>query len=368
MDFNLPQDTLMLRDMLRRFVQKEVRPLEMKFFTTGELEPEEKARLRTAIEQMGLWGLTLPEEFGGGLDLVSTCVIEEELGSTFIPIDIGAVTPLLFTCRGEQVTRYLEPALAGDRRAIIAAREPGPQGIQPENWGTTAVPEGNNYLLKGKKSISALPAEKDFFIIIASTPAGQTAFLVDADTPGIQITNHGERLLILENCSVSAQTILGDPGNAFQLGGDHARRAWIQTAARYVGIASRLLEMAREHARSWVSLGAPLAVRPAIQRMLAELHVDRESTRWLVYHAAWLADEGKREEWIPAAAEVRLASGEMLKRAVDRTTMLFNGPGPSEQIAPYTLVKSLVPFETLDFALESARAAIAHRLVSEAET
>lgn len=368
MDFNLPQDTLMLRDMLRRFVQKEARPLEMKFFTTGDLEPEERARLRTAIEQMGLWGLTLPEEYGGGLDLVSTCVIEEELGSTFIPIEIGTVTPLLFACRGQQVSRYLEAALAGERRALIAAREPGPQGLQPENWTTGAIPEGDNYLLQGKKSISSLPAENDFFIVIASAPSGPTAFLVDADAPGIQITNQGDRLLILENCSVPGQVVLGEPGGAFHLGGDHARRAWIQTAARYVGIAGRLLEMAREHVRTWISLGAPLAVRPAIQRLLVEMHVDRESTRWLVYHAAWLADEGKREEWIAAAAEVRLASGEMLKRAVDRATMLFNGPGPSEQIVPYTLVKSLVPYETLEFALDSARAAIASRLLSAAET
>lgn len=368
MDFNLPQDTLMLRDMLRRFVQKEARPLEMKFFTTGELEPEEKARLRTAIEQMGLWGLTLPEEFGGGLDLVSTCVIEEELGGTFVPIEIGAVTPLLYACQGEQVSRYLEAALAGDRRALIAAREPGSQGIQPENWTTSAIPEGDNYLLNGKKSISSLPSENDFFIVIASASFGPTAFLVDADSPGMQITNKGEYQLILEDCSVPAQALLGEPGKAFQLGGDHARRAWIQIAARYVGIANRLLEMAREHARTWVSLGAPLAVRPAIQRMLVELHVDCESTRWLVYHAAWLADEGKREDWIPAAAEVRLASGEMLKRAIDRTTMLFNGPAPSEQTAPYTFIKSLVPYETLDFALECARAAIAHRLLGEIET
>jgi alkylation response protein AidB-like acyl-CoA dehydrogenase len=81
MEFDFPEDTLMLRDMLRRFLDKEAKPLEMQYFNTGELKIEERSRLRKAIEQLGLWGLTVAEEFGGGgLDLLTTCLIEEELG------------------------------------------------------------------------------------------------------------------------------------------------------------------------------------------------------------------------------------------------------------------------------------------------
>jgi alkylation response protein AidB-like acyl-CoA dehydrogenase len=126
-----------------------------------------------------------------------------------------------------------------------------------------------------------------------------------------------------------------------------------------VGIVQRLIEMSAEHARDWVALGAPLGARPAVKRMLAELKVDLECTRWLVYHAAWLLDQGQMQAARAAAAHVRLASGEMLKRSVERVTMIYAGPGSSEHIEAHLMVKSLVPPETLDIALEYARAAIA---------
>ena len=130
MDFEFSADTLMLRELLRRFIRKDAQPLDMKFFTAGALEPEDRLRLRRSVEQMGLWGLTVPEEYGGGLDLVSTCLLEEELGQTFIPVEIGEVPAILFACAGEQVTVYLEPALAGETRPILAVREPG--RLEPE--------------------------------------------------------------------------------------------------------------------------------------------------------------------------------------------------------------------------------------------
>jgi acyl-CoA dehydrogenase len=116
--------------------------------------------------------------------------------------------------------------------------------------------------------------------------------------------------------------------------------------------------MVVEYTRDWVSLGAPLAIRPAIQRMVAETSVELESARWLVYHAAWLADSSQGDSVRIQAAQVRLATGEMLKRAVDRTTMMYAGPGPSTQIEPQRLVRSAVPLEALELSLESARAAI----------
>ena len=108
MDFEFPDDTLMLRDMLRRFVQKEARPLEMDYFNTGSLKPEQRARLRRSVEQLGLWGYLAPEEFGGAaLDMVTSCLIEEELGGTFLPLEMGNVPPMLYACQGDQVGKVL---------------------------------------------------------------------------------------------------------------------------------------------------------------------------------------------------------------------------------------------------------------------
>jgi alkylation response protein AidB-like acyl-CoA dehydrogenase len=123
------------------------------------------------------------------------------------------------------------------------------------------------------------------------------------------------------------------------------------------------MEMSLEHARDWISLGDALAVRPAVQRMLAEMRVEVEASRWLTFHAAWLADTGANDDLRSAAAQVRLATGEMLKRAVDRATMVFAGPGPSSQIEPQRFVHSVAPPEVLDLALEQARAVILAELL-----
>jgi len=331
----------------------------MKYFTSGELEPKERARLRQAIEQMGLWGLTAPEEYGGGLDTISACLIEEELGKTFIPVDIGEVPAPLYACKDGQVARYLEPALAGERRAVLAVREPGPDGYKPDCWTTTAESDGQDFVIGGCKSLALLPTDDDFVILYARAPQGVTAFLLDAGHPNLRFTGQKEIIAELDGCRVGAEALLGEPGEALALSAAEAPRAWIRTGARYVGIVERLIEMTSEHARDWVSLGSLLAVRPAIQRMLAEMRVDVESARWLVYHAAWLADSGSESALRIPAAQVRLATGEMLERSVDRATMIFVGPGPAEQIEPERLVRSLVPAEALHLALEQARALIA---------
>jgi len=372
MDFEFPEDTLMLRDMLRRFVQKEARPLEMDYFNTGSLKPEQRTKLRRSIEQLGLWGYLAPEKFGGaGLDLVTSCLIEEELGGTFIPLEMGSVPPPLYASAGDQVGKYFEPALEGSRRAIIAAREPGPSGVRPESWTTKAIPDGEAFLLNGHKSISMLPEPDDFLIVYAlSSPQdetveginslGITAFLVETNDPGLSISKNGGGSLVLKNCKVSRDNILGEPGKALQLSLDEATRSWILIGARYIGIVERLLEMAAEHARDWISLGGALAVRPAIQRMVAEIRVGVESIRWLVYHTAWLSDTQGIDKTKVQAAQVRLASGEMLKRAVDYTTMIYNGPSSSPQIDLQRLVQSVVPMSALELALENARAVVAN--------
>src|SRR5574341_60745 len=196
MDFEFSSDALMLRDMLRRFVEDEARPLEMKYFSAGGLEEKERARLRTVIEQMGLWGITVPEKFGGGgLDRVTACLLQEELGKTFLPIDLGDVPPLLYACQGGQVENFLNPALAGERRAILAAREP--DGFKPEEWKTTATPEGSIYILNGKKLLSGIPTSQDFYVVLAQAPAGMSAFLLEQNHPGISMARNGGVVLQL---------------------------------------------------------------------------------------------------------------------------------------------------------------------------
>jgi acyl-CoA dehydrogenase len=371
MNFDFPPDTLVLRDILRRFVQKEARPLESKYFTSGELTSEERARLRKAVEQLGLWGLMVPTEYGGGgLDMVTICMIEEEMGKTFIPMEMGDVIPLLYACKNGQVARFLEPALAGMRQAILAAREPGlgPQSraghLYPKEWNTSVSFDDGEYTLNGCKILSQQPGPDDFLIVLANIPEGPTAFLLDASSSGLSISTAEDVVLMLSNCRVGSEAILGEPGRSLAYGASDAQRAWIRMGARYSGIGERLLEMAVEHAKNWVSLDAPLSVRPAIQRLLAEMRVEVECSRWLVYYAAWMVDECQDESIRGLAAQVRLATGEMLQHAVDRMTMIYTGPGPSPQIEPQRLICSVLPAEALELALDHARAILTSEMLN----
>jgi alkylation response protein AidB-like acyl-CoA dehydrogenase len=154
----------------------------------------------------------------------------------------------------------------------------------------------------------------------------------------------------------------------------------IRSGARYLGIVKRLVEMSVEHARDWISLGAALAARPAVQRMLAEMGAGLESARWLVYHAAWLVDRGDDVAARRAAAEVRLITGELLKSSVAKATMIFNGPGPTAVDKTTTHMDSnrvmqwlwsehpLVSPQTLELGLQHARSVLAGELLNLYQT
>jgi len=361
MDFEFSSDALILRDMLRRFVEDEAKPMEMKYFSTGTLEGAERVRLRTVIEQMGLWGITVPEKFGGGgLDMVTSCLLQEELGKTFLPIDLGDVPPLLYACQGDQVEKFLNPALEGKRHPVLAVREP--KVIKPENWETTATLHDQAYVLNGKKLLSAPPSTQDFLIVLAKAPVGISAFMLEPSQSGVRIVQNGDVTLQLDECQAEAKSLLGESGQALKLGSDEAPRASIQLGSRYVGLAQRLLDMSIEYAKSWTALGTLLKERTAIQRMLAEMQVQIESTRWLIYHAAWQADTQELRH--PVAAEVRLSSGEMLKEVADLATLIYGGVGPSPEVEIHRFVHSTVPMETLEAGLESARTMVAANLLA----
>ena len=372
MDFEFSPDALMLRDMLHRFMEKEIRPLERNYVSRGFLEPPEQARVQRAVEQMGLWGITVPEKWGGGgLDLVTCCLLDEELGKTFIPVQIGEVPPMLYACQGAQAKNYLEPALAGERKVWLALREPG--ALLPEAWTTSAVQQNGNYVINGDKLLVGTPDPGDFMIVFAKGASGVSAFLIDADQDGLLSVksipgrkNEPEGsvnpvTLRLKDCAVPTDTLLGQEGQALSLGADLAPVFWIRAGARYVGLADRLVGMAAEYARDWVALGEPLQAKPAVQRMLAEMRVKIDGTRWMVYHAAWTGDQGKPLQLL--AAEVRLSAIEMLQSVVDYSSMIFGGPGPSLAIELQRLVQSPIPTEAMDIALRSARSIIAGDLL-----
>ena len=206
MDFQLPDELKMLRDMVRRFVDDELIPLEGKSLDGGNLKPDIAAHLIERCKALGLWQLDLPEEWGGqGLGALGRAIVWSELGRTVaIPVrnvkilgpDIRAP---LYALEGEMRERYLMPSIRGELDSCFAQTEPD-AGSDPGAMRTTAVRDGDHYVINGVKRFISNADAADFVILMAATDrakgshGGISCFVFDMDTPGVKLTTQYKTL------------------------------------------------------------------------------------------------------------------------------------------------------------------------------
>ncbi len=309
---------------MREFVQNELVPIEQYVLVREKgggrgapIPRDQYDRLKKMAVEQGLWAMTVPEALGGGgLNTLGACLAAEELGKTFVPFDFGDLVPLWFDASAEQKETFLAPLVAGEKECRLALREPEWNGSTELH--TRAERQGDGWRLNGAKRTE----EADLFLVLAQAEEGATCFIVEKERDGVSFQNG---TLTLTNAAMPAVNVLGNVGGAWSLGKKHQYARGVQGAARKVGIAARLLEMSAQYARDWKALGQPLAVRPAVQRDLAEMAIDVDAARWLVYRAACALDAGQ-----DAAEEARRAglfAAEMVERVIDRTVQLYGGPG-----------------------------------------
>lgn len=317
MDFSLSEELQMIRDMARDFVTNELLPIESQTLVLDGQPGKRGAPIRRekydalkkkAIDQ-GLWAMTAPEALGGGgLSTLGACLVAEELGKTFVDFDFGDIPPILFDANAEQIEKYLKPAIAGEIEVALALREPDGDEI-----AARASLDGESWLLNGTKLVE----QADIYLVFAQTHQGATCFIVDGLQPQ-------DDKLILRDVRVPASNILGEIGKAFVLGKKYQNARWVRAAARKVGIAACLLEQSTLYARDWKALGQPLSVRPAVQRNLADMAIEIDAARWLIYQAAWAIDEGKDAR--EAAPRAYLFASEICQRAIERIIEIYGGP------------------------------------------
>ncbi len=373
MDFTIPEELKMVQTLVRDFVRDQLKPLERDLLgrsagladARAYLPPEAEDRLQKLAEEVGLWGLGVPERLGGmGLGALGQCLAEEEIAQTIVPFNFGDVTPLLFECSAEQRERYFQPHFRRQRQALIALLEPEDRTGFP-NLRTSAVKEDGGYVISGAKMSFSRPG-RDFFAIVFATGAtspgepfatsmsapgegfdgaavserhGATALLVDGDTPGFTVTcgerdprlAGGERearlaggeestgwrtqlraplSLAFAGCRVPEANVLGTPGQAFHLGKQWLPSRRLVRGARCVGVGQRLLEEARAHVESWQTFGQQIYRRPGIESALADIAVSLHACRLLVYEAACQADaEAQAAAGAGGQREARLAGG-----------------------------------------------------------
>ena len=207
MDFELPEELRMLKETVRRFVDREIIPIEREAYDGHKMKPDVRAHLEAKAQEIGLWNYDVPEEYGGqGMGMLARCVIWEEMGRTIaIPTRGGgvfgpAVSPILYYLNEEQKKKYLYPVIEGKRWGCFMQTEPDAGG-DPGGMRTTAVRQGDHYVINGYKRFITGADRADFAQVLAATDrakgsrGGISAFLVDMDTPGVKLVRPQETMM-----------------------------------------------------------------------------------------------------------------------------------------------------------------------------
>lgn len=388
MDFSLPEDLRMIRDVVARFTSEELIPLEPTiirreaergYTDTPLIPPDVEAALKETTKEIGLWGIDVPEEFGGqNLGALHKCIVVEQLKHSIVPFVLPPESPNLHMlqacCTGDQIERYLLPYARGEVKSCLALSEPG-AGSDAAAIKLSARRENGKWRLNGEKIWISNARQSDFMIVIAVTDpekrsrGGMTAFLVDRDTPGVTIPTSFPMIGEMQPYAVSFDDVelgdgqvLGEVGSAFiplqnRLG---IRRTEI--AARCLGLAARCIDLMLEQAKTRHTFGAPLADRQTVQWWISDSFQELEMCRLLVYRLAWKIDRGVTDVRRDAAM-AKVQATEMVTRVVDRAIQMHGGMGVSKELPLEYIARVTRIYRIVEGASEVHRWSIARDLL-----
>ncbi|WP_110929558.1 acyl-CoA dehydrogenase family protein [Bacillus massiliglaciei] len=343
MDFELSKEQKMIKDMVREFAEKEIKPIAI------ELDAESKFAedVFRKMGDLGLMGIPFPEEYGGsGGDTVSYAIAVEEIGkacggtglSYAANVSLGA-SPIFYFGTEKQKQKYLIPLAKGETLASFGLTEPN-AGSDAGGTRTKAVLENNEYVINGEKTwITNASYARTITVTAVSGQDSKgkniiSAFIVPTDTPGLTINSNYEKMgvrasntceIILDNVRVPAENLLGDAKGGFKQFLFTLDGGRISIAALAVGIAQAAFERALAFAKERVQFGKTISNFQAIQFKLADMAMEIELARNMVYKAAWLKDQKK--PFTKEAAYAKLYASETSFRAANQAIQIHGGSG-----------------------------------------
>ncbi|WP_346207497.1 acyl-CoA dehydrogenase family protein [Caldifermentibacillus hisashii] len=342
MDFQLPEEIEFLRENIRKFVKEIVDPRAMEIEENDEIP----ADIVNQSKEMGLFGLSIPEEYGGlGLDMVGKCAIYEELGKTHNGYTtlIGAHTGIgtvgiVELGTEEQKQKYLPKMASGEWIGAFSLTEPE-AGSNAANLKTTAVKQGDKYIINGSKHYITNAVEAHVFTVMAVTdPAkgakGITSFIVEKDFPGFVLGNVERKMglrgshsaeLFFENMEVPVENVLGEEGQGYVNALKILANGRAGLAARNLGSCEKLLEYCLSYANERKQFGKPIIEIQAVQHMLAEISMMIEVLRSMTYRVAWMTDQKQRV--VKEAAIAKLYGSEVYNKVADLAVQIHGGIG-----------------------------------------
>lgn len=383
MDFTLPPELVALQERTRAFIRDEIIPYENdprqeRHGPTDELRRELNARAEAA----GLLAPHVSEEFGGlGLSHVAKAVVFEEAGYSVLgPLamnisapDEGNMHMMEVVATPAQKERWLRPLASGEIRSCFCMTEPPPgAGSDPAALSTTAVRDGDEYVIEGTKWFTTGAVGAGFAIIMARGEDGQaTMFLSDMDRPGIRIERvmdtmdqgfpGGHAVVRFEGLRVPASDILGEPGKGFRYAQVRLAPARLTHCMRWLGAARRAQDIALEYAARRQAFGKPLAQHEGVGFMLADNDMDIRTSRLTIWHTAWVLDQGERANTESSIAKV--VCSEAIFRTVDRCVQILGGVGVTGEALVERIFREVRGFRIYDGPSEVHRWSLAQKLV-----
>ncbi|WP_367198413.1 acyl-CoA dehydrogenase family protein [Amorphus sp. 3PC139-8] len=382
MDLALPDELSAFRDMLARFVDRELIPLETRLDEDGALPAAERAQVCEKAKQAGLWLLDLPQELGGaGLGALGMTLFWEEISrTTAVPardqsIFGPAVGPILETLTGKLAEQYRDPTCRGEKTACFAQTEPD-AGADPRSMRTRAVREGDDYVVNGVKRFITGADTADFAQVMVKT-AGQgegrdqiTCLLIDMATEGVRIAAKHRTMMgdapceiVFENARVPVSNRVGEEGEGFKLAQRWINLGRLRHAARACGVARRCIEMTARYALERRTFGERLADRQAVQWALADSRTELHATQLMVRQAAWKIDQG--EDIRLESYMLKLYGDEMGFRVADRCLQFHGGMGLTLDMPIQKLWRDQRSFMITEGPSEVMRMAIARQVLAE---
>ncbi len=309
---DLPEEIRILKETVRKFVDRELIPIERAARTNNKLKPEVRESLTEKAKALGLNGYDIPREYGGlGMGLLAKVTVWAELGrSIALPsrgVDVFGpnVSPILYHLDSSQKEKYLLPTIRGELNWCLAQTEPDAGG-DPGGMRTTAVRRDGYYVINGTKRFITGADEADFAQLIAATDrskgshGGISAFIVDMKSPGVRLLRSQELVvddrpweIAFENVEVPIENRIGEEGDGFRHAQHWLNVGRIRHGARAIGVIERCLELGSKYAKQRSTFGQPLAERQAVQWMLADSFMELHQLRLMVYDAAFKYDQGR---------------------------------------------------------------------------
>jgi acyl-CoA dehydrogenase len=380
MQFRLSEEHEMMRKMVREFALNEVAP-------TAAERDEKEIFDRSIFDKMGELGLTgIPwgeEVGGGGADFLSYVIAVEELSrvcaSTGVTLSAHislAGWPIFKFGTPEQKEKFLRPMAEGKKLGAYGLTEPG-SGSDAAGMKTTAVRDGDDYILNGSKIFITNGGDAEIYVVFAVTDPtlkhkGITAFIVEKGTPGFSFGKKEKKLgirssptleIIFDNCRIPASQRLGEEGQGFKIAMMTLDGGRNGIAAQAVGIAQGALDHALAYAKERKQFGMPIAKQQAIQFKLADMATQIEAARLLTYQAAWLESEGL--PYGKASAMAKLFAGDVAMQVTTEAVQIFGGYGYTREYPVERMMRDAKITQIYEGTNEIQRLVISNYLLKE---